>query len=78
MTQGSAAEQNEHDEGGAGGPGAPTPLAALVGMSGLTDRDVKLLIEGGFHTVEAIAYTSVSLCPTRCTYSDQITDPNEP
>jgi hypothetical protein len=27
------------------------------GLSGLTDRDIKLVVEGGFHTVESIAYT---------------------
>ena len=27
------------------------------GLAGLTDRDIKLVVEGGFHTVESIAYT---------------------
>lgn len=26
-------------------------------MAGLTKRDIQLFIEGGFHTVEAVAYT---------------------
>lgn len=29
------------------------------GIAGLTERDVKLVQEGGFHTVESIAYTYV-------------------
>ncbi|KAL6245026.1 RecA recombinase Rhp51 [Rhinocladiella similis] len=40
-----------------GGPGAPIPVSQLVGLAGLTDRDIKLVVEGGFHTVESIAYT---------------------
>lgn len=28
------------------------------GIAGLTDRDIKLVVEGGYHTVESIAYTS--------------------
>ena len=27
------------------------------GLAGLTDRDLKLVAEGGYHTVESIAYT---------------------
>lgn len=27
------------------------------GVAGLTERDIKLVQEGGFHTVESIAYT---------------------
>lgn len=27
------------------------------GIAGLTERDVKLVQEGGYHTVESIAYT---------------------
>ncbi|KAL9104266.1 MAG: hypothetical protein Q9163_000762 [Psora crenata] len=42
---------------GAGGPGAPTPLTALEGVAGLTARDIKLVVEGGFNTVESVAYT---------------------
>jgi hypothetical protein len=30
MTQTTAADQNDCDDGGMGAPGAPTPLAALV------------------------------------------------
>ena len=26
-------------------------------MSGLTKRDIQLFVDGGFHTVEAVAYT---------------------
>lgn len=29
----------------------------LQGMAGLTKRDIQLFIEGGFHTVESVAYT---------------------
>lgn len=63
------------EDGAGGGPGAPTPLAALEvckslsvflqslthcqGVSGLTARDIKLLVDGGYHTVESIAYTYV-------------------
>ena len=57
MTQTTALEQNDYDDGGAGGPGAPTPLTALVGVAGLTERDVKLVVDGGFYTVESVAYT---------------------
>lgn len=57
MTQMTAAEQAEYDDGGVGGPGAPTPLSALVGVAGLTERDIKLVVDGGFHTVESVAYT---------------------
>ena len=62
-------------EDGAGGPGAPTPLSALEvcysdaaiqdadcyqkGVAGLTPRDIKLIVDGGYHTVEAVAYTLV-------------------
>lgn len=31
----------------------------LKGVNGLTARDIKLVIEGGYNTVEAIAYTYV-------------------
>jgi hypothetical protein len=27
------------------------------GIAGLTARDVKLVVDGGFHTVESVAYT---------------------
>ncbi|KAI9782962.1 MAG: recombinase rad51 [Geoglossum umbratile] len=49
--------QSGYEEGGMGGPGAPTPLAALEGVAGLTKRDIQLIVEGGFYTVEAVAYT---------------------
>jgi len=48
-------------EEGTGGPGAPTPLSALEGVNGLTKRDIQLIVDGGFNTVEAVAYTYVLL-----------------
>ncbi|KAJ9429070.1 Rad51-domain-containing protein [Fusarium oxysporum] len=45
------------EEGGMPGPGAPTPLSALEGISGLTKRDIQLVIDGGYNTVESVAYT---------------------
>ncbi|KIW52867.1 DNA repair protein rhp51 [Exophiala xenobiotica] len=58
MTQvdNSDAPQDDYEEM-PGGPGAPIPVSQLLGLAGLTDRDIKLVVEGGFHTVEAIAYT---------------------
>jgi DNA repair protein RAD51 len=50
--------QSVVDDGGMGGPGAPTPLSALEGVAGLTKRDIQLIVEGGFNTVESVAYTS--------------------
>lgn len=44
-------------EEGMPGPGAPMPLSALVGVAGLTQRDVQLLVDGGYNTVESVAYT---------------------
>ena len=32
-------------------------LISFQGVAGLSDRDIKLVIEGGYHTVESIAYT---------------------
>ncbi|OCK87051.1 DNA repair protein rhp51 [Cenococcum geophilum 1.58] len=52
-----SAEEEQFEEAGAGGPGAPTPLAALEGVNGLTARDIKLIIDGGYNTVESVAYT---------------------
>lgn len=49
--------QTGYEDGHAGGPGAPTPLTALEGMSGLTKRDIQLFVDGGYYTVEAVAYT---------------------
>lgn len=57
MTQTTAAEQEQYDDSGVGGPGAPTPLSALIGVAGMTERDIKLVIDGGYHTVESVAYT---------------------
>ena len=51
--------QSGYEDGLAGGPGAPTPLGALEGTAGLTKRDIQLFIDGGFNTVESIAYTWV-------------------
>ncbi|KAK0733405.1 DNA repair protein RAD51 [Lasiosphaeria miniovina] len=45
------------DDGGMTGPGAPTPLSALEGVSGLTKRDIQLVVDGGYNTVESVAYT---------------------
>ncbi|TLS28534.1 hypothetical protein PpBr36_00403 [Pyricularia pennisetigena] len=45
------------DESGGAGPGAPTPLTALEGVGGLTKRDIQLVMEGGYNTVESVAYT---------------------
>ncbi|CEJ90669.1 Putative DNA repair protein RAD51/RHP55 [[Torrubiella] hemipterigena] len=45
------------EDGGPGAPGAPTPLTALEGVAGLTKRDIQLIIDGGFNTVESVAYT---------------------
>ncbi|POS86640.1 P-loop containing nucleoside triphosphate hydrolase [Erysiphe pulchra] len=49
--------QSVVEELGEGGPGAPTPLSALEGVAGLTKRDIQLIIDGGFNTVESVAYT---------------------
>ncbi|KAJ5620558.1 RecA recombinase Rhp51 [Penicillium lagena] len=48
--------QPEYDESMTG-PGAPMPLSALEGLAGLTARDIKLFVDEGFRTVEAVAYT---------------------
>ncbi|KAF2266809.1 hypothetical protein CC78DRAFT_108091 [Lojkania enalia] len=50
-------EEESYDDGSIGAPGAPTPVSALEGVNGLTARDIKLVIDGGFNTVESIAYT---------------------
>jgi DNA repair protein RAD51 len=71
----STEEQQFDDDSQMGGPGAPTPVSALEvrifqsnarahtdtfkGVNGLTARDIKLVVEGGYNTVEAIAYTYV-------------------
>ena len=34
-------------------------LMCSQGVAGLTKRDIQLIIEGGFYTVEAVAYTYV-------------------
>ncbi|RKU42285.1 recombinase rad51 [Coniochaeta pulveracea] len=45
------------DDGGMAAPGAPTPLTALEGVGGLTKRDIQLIVDGGYNTVESVAYT---------------------
>jgi DNA repair protein RAD51 len=70
-----SAEEEQFEDSTMGGPGAPTPVSALEvgfttliaqhrltrpqGVNGLTARDIKLIVEGGFNTVESIAYTYV-------------------
>ncbi|KAI0478697.1 DNA repair protein rhp51 [Xylariaceae sp. FL0804] len=49
-------EEPNGDEGGMTGPGAPTPITALEGLAGLTKRDCQLLVDGGYQTVESVAY----------------------
>jgi DNA repair protein RAD51 len=49
--------QDTYEDNGGIGPGAPMPISQLEGMNGLTSRDIKLFLEGGYHTVESIAYT---------------------
>ena len=46
-----------HENGEVTGPGAPMPISQLEGVNGLTARDIKLLVEAGYNTVESIAYT---------------------
>ena len=36
-------------------------LICSKGVNGLTARDIKLIIDGGYNTVESVAYTYVSL-----------------
>lgn len=36
-------------------------LIRSKGVNGLTARDIKLIIDGGYNTVESVAYTYVSL-----------------
>lgn len=54
------AEEYEEDmtgeDAGMTGPGAPTPVSALEGLAGLTKRDCQLLMDGGYQTVESVAY----------------------
>lgn len=33
---------------------------ALKGVAGLSARDIKLVVDGGFNTVESVAYTYAS------------------
>ncbi len=37
-------------------------LTLIQGVAGLTARDIKLIVDGGFNTVEAVAYTLVPSC----------------
>ncbi|KAF2735475.1 hypothetical protein EJ04DRAFT_563339 [Polyplosphaeria fusca] len=50
-------EEEQYDDGAGGAPGAPTPISALEGVNGLSARDIKLVVDGGYNTVEAVAYT---------------------
>src|ERR1700710_2183779 len=49
--------QNDLEDESMSGPGAPMSLAQLEGVNGLSSRDIKLFVDAGFNTVEAIAYT---------------------
>ncbi|KAI0437824.1 DNA repair protein rhp51 [Xylaria telfairii] len=49
-------EMNGEEDTGMAGPGAPTPVSALEGLAGLTKRDCQLLMDGGYQTVESVAY----------------------
>ncbi|KAL8843426.1 MAG: hypothetical protein Q9176_002039 [Flavoplaca citrina] len=59
MSGAEAEETQSVVEDGGQGPGAPTPLTVLEGVAGLSARDIKLVVDGGFNTVESVAYTSV-------------------
>jgi len=48
--------QFDEAQGAAGGLGAPTPLAQIEG-NGIHARDIKAIVEAGYNTVEAVAYT---------------------
>ncbi|KAI0197786.1 DNA repair protein rhp51 [Astrocystis sublimbata] len=50
-------EMNGEEDTSMTGPGAPTPVSQLEGLAGLTKRDCQLLMDGGFQTVESVAYT---------------------
>ncbi|EGS23309.1 uncharacterized protein CTHT_0009770 [Thermochaetoides thermophila DSM 1495] len=50
-------ETNNVEESGTAVPGAPTPLSALEGVGGITKRDIQLITQGGYYTVESVAYT---------------------
>lgn len=58
-TEDDMTSQAGFDDGAMGTPGAPTPLTALEGVNGLSARDIKLIMDGGYHTVESVAYTHV-------------------
>ncbi|KAL8887494.1 MAG: hypothetical protein Q9205_003032 [Flavoplaca limonia] len=57
MSGAEAEETQSVVEDGGQGPGAPTPLTVLEGVAGLSARDIKLVVDGGFNTVESVAYT---------------------
>lgn len=38
---------------------------SVKGVSGLSARDIKLFVDGGYHTVESVAYTFVINTPNR-------------
>lgn len=86
-------EEEQYEDGAMGAPGAPTPVSALEvrvalwskalgankmqGVNGLTARDIKLVIDGGYNTVEAIAYTYVGQQILSDPTVDPKTDPEE-
>ncbi|KAI0906389.1 DNA repair protein rhp51 [Ustulina deusta] len=49
-------EETNGEDSSVTGPGAPTPISALEGLAGLTKRDCQLLMDGGYQTVESVAY----------------------
>lgn len=34
----------------------------MQGVAGLSARDIKLIVDGGFNTIESVAYTYGSVC----------------
>lgn len=46
-------------------------LTRSQGVAGLTKRDIQLFIDGGFYTVEAIAYTPKKILETIKGISEQ-------
>ncbi|CZT22701.1 DNA repair protein RAD51 [Ramularia collo-cygni] len=71
MTQDDEASQSGYEEGLAGGPGAPTPLWSLEGISGITKRDIQLFVDGGYNTIESVAYTPKKALETLKGVSEQ-------
>ncbi|KAF3121049.1 recombinase rad51 [Orbilia oligospora] len=54
---GDVEEPTQYDDQGGSAYGAPTPLSQLEG-NGIHARDIKAIVEAGYNTVEAVAYTS--------------------